>query len=130
MFEGQVKCPVRLRSFALLGTGLLGAGLLALVWSQPAKPEVAEAIAPPVAVEAPLPVVVEAAPEPPAPPAVEPEPEPVIGTTCVADVSNVGAPLGEPLNYDRRLEGTAIDPDGCGIAAWTKDELFVSWDGG
>jgi len=122
MFECQVKDPAQLRSLALLGSGLVGAGFLVMVWLQPPQPEVAAAIVPPP------PVAVEAPPEPVRARA-QPEPA-VIGTTCVADVTTVGAPLGEPLDYDEALAGTMIDPDGCTIAAWTKDRLFVSWDGG
>src|SRR6185503_14159036 len=132
MFECRVSHPVHLRSFALLGIGLVGAALLALVWLQPPRPEiVVSAAAPSLAVEARSesvspPIVVEA-PRAPA----QPEPEPAaIGTSCVADVTTVGEPLGEQLDYDEVLAGAQIDPDGCTIAAWTKDRLFVSWDGG
>jgi hypothetical protein len=115
MFESRIKHPVHLPSLALLVSGLV-----ALVWLQSPPPEVAAAMV------APPPVAVEAPPEP-AP--AQPEPA-VIGTTCVADVTTVGAPLGEPFDYDEVLAGALIEPDGCTIAAWTKDRLFVSWDGG
>jgi hypothetical protein len=118
MFEYRVKHPVPLRRFALLGSGLLGAAVIAAP--------------PPATVEASSPVAIEMPADPvPAPAPPEPAPVPaVIGTSCVADVTTVGEPLGEWLDSSEALAGTLIDGDGCMIAAWTKDRLFVSWDGG
>lgn len=81
----------------------------------------------------PAPQVVVELPAPPAPPAEPAAPAlepPVIGTKCVADPSTLGVPLGDPDAGERSIRGTAIDPDGCAIAAWTSSELFASWDGG
>jgi hypothetical protein len=114
-------------------------------------------VQPPIIVSVPAPVVpppevVVNVPPPAAPPPVDPPPvapqiEPaVIGTQCVSDIETVGVPSDfqdsyamsallaanryQPYEARSPVQGAAIAPDDCTIAAWTAGELFASWDGG
>jgi hypothetical protein len=110
-------------------------GLLTFTWSRsPTEPRVLPPVASDVPVPAPAAPLAQVANDVPVPPAlptaptVEPAP---LGTRCVEDVATVG----RPLQYDgdlvsMGLQGAAIDPKGCTIAAWTANDLLASWDGG
>jgi hypothetical protein len=152
MLESQVRrssCWRRSTGRALLATGITSVGLY-LLWLRP-TPTIVQ---PPWVITLPTPaippaqVVVQApAPPPAAPvpapaPAADPAPEPpsvappVIGTRCVSDVTTIGVPVADPAPGSPQVAvtdpvlGATNDPDGCTIAAWTSDALFVSWDGG
>jgi hypothetical protein len=76
-------------------------------------------------------VVVHVAPPPAAPPAHVDLAAPVIGRTCPSDVSAIGLPFHrdhKPISDS--LDDGQVSRSGCTIAAWSKDTIHVSWDGG
>ncbi len=74
-----------------------------------------------------------AEPTEPAPPvdASPPRAQQVVSTRCVDDITTVGVPVTEEEGQSPpEIVGTAVAPEGCALAAWTKNAVYVSWDGG
>jgi hypothetical protein len=113
-----------LRTSILVVAGVAGVGAGIAVRAQRPAP------VPVVVVHQPAPVVIVQA----APPVVlaAPAPPPAASRACPTSVALVGIPFDSPhpATHERHLVGAAADPDGCVLATWSAEHLWVSWDGG
>jgi hypothetical protein len=123
----------------LLAAAALSAVALALRSIAPARPVVLEAVPAFIVVQPSPPSAPPPPPRPPPPPpAAEPGPpvdasppraRQVVNTRCVDDITTVGVPATEDWTPPA-LEGTVVAPESCVLAAWTKNAVHASWDGG
>ena len=122
-----------------MAAAAIGGGAVLAAWTWLALPRAPLVVVTPTVVP-PAQVLVEvsAPPAPPAPPAEAPPEAPpeetrparTVGKTCVEDTSTIGLPLGEPTSGSWGLLGVSASGQGCTIAAWAQQTLYISWDGG